>query len=194
MAAAARNTATWISCIDTIACLGLPSVSYHGEHMTRQRSSPASPHCPRLALVLGLPIGGLLRPPREAALPKRRSVALLRLICGVCCHGIQNSSRDHFTHRNAFLQRRPRRVGEDRRAVLWRPCRPDRADASNPRRGAPLDRRGPLLARAELLHAAAGTRGYAACDLCRLAAARHLGRALPRAFSSCCPALSSCWL
>ena len=39
-----------------------------------------------------------------------------------------------------------------------------------------------------------GTRGYAACDLCRLAAARHLGRALPRAFSSCCPARSSCSL
>ena len=39
-----------------------------------------------------------------------------------------------------------------------------------------MDRRGAFPARAQFLHAAAGSRSHAACDLCRLAAPWHVGR------------------
>ena len=63
---------------------------------------------------------------------------------------------------------------------LRRPGGPDRGDASHPGRGEELDFRKPFSACAELLHAAAGPGGAAACDLYRLADApdrrRHHGR------------------
>ena len=52
---------------------------------------------------------------------------------------------------------------------LRRTGRPDLADASGAGRTPALDRRGPVPPRAELLHAAAGTRGDAACRLHRVA-------------------------
>jgi hypothetical protein len=57
----------------------------------------------------------------------------------------------------------------------------DRADAQGAGRGAALDRRGALPARAELLHAAARTRGAAARGLYRLADAPDARRADRRA-------------
>ena len=54
--------------------------------------------------------------------------------------------------------------------------RPDRGDAPHPGRGEALDLREPFPARAQLLHAAAGSRGAAARDLYRLADAPHARR------------------
>ena len=63
---------------------------------------------------------------------------------------------------------------------LRRPGRADRGHAPHPGRGKELDLREPFPARAQLLHAAAGPGGAAACDLYRLAVApdrrRHHGR------------------
>ena len=61
------------------------------------------------------------------------------------------------------------------RAVLRRPGRADRGHAPHRRRREALDRRGPVPARAELLHAAAGPRGAAAGHLYRLADAPDRG-------------------
>ena len=66
-------------------------------------------------------------------------------------------------------------VVPDLAADVRRPGRPDRGHAARARRRAPLDRRAPVPARAELLHAAARPGGPAARDLQRLAAQR-LGR------------------
>ena len=78
------------------------------------------------------------------------------------------------------LRRSLSRLAAGRRAQLRRPGRADRGDAPHPGRGKKLDLREPVPACAELLHAAAGTGGAAACDLYRLAVApdrrRHHGR------------------
>ena len=67
-------------------------------------------------------------------------------------------------------------MGEDRGPQLRRAGRADRGDAPHPGRGEALDRRGPVPARAELLHAAAGTGSAAARGVHRLAAASHARR------------------
>ena len=143
MAAAARNTATWISCAETIAfpksrLFGVFRTTLSRQHL--DLSAPI-PHCHFGATRNPVPTA-------HAAARKRR------------------------TH----LQRGARRLGEDRRSVLRRPGRPDRADASRAGGRAQMDRRGAFPARAQFLHAAARSRGHAARDLCRLAAARHVGR------------------
>ena len=61
-------------------------------------------------------------------------------------------------------------------AELRRSRRADRRHASHPGRGEALGLRGPLPARAQLLHVAARPRGAAARNLHRLASASHLGR------------------
>ena len=63
-------------------------------------------------------------------------------------------------------------MGEDRPALLWRAGGADRADARGRRRREALGLRAALPARAQLLHAATGSGGDAACHLYRLAAAR----------------------
>ena len=68
-------------------------------------------------------------------------------------------------------------LAEDRPAVVRRTGRPDRADAQGAGRREEVDRRAALSVRAQLLHAAAGPRGDAARDLCRLAPARARRRA-----------------
>ena len=62
-----------------------------------------------------------------------------------------------------------------RRALLRRAGGADRRDAPHPRRREALGEPAALPPRAQLLHAAAGTRGAAARHLPRLAAARHGG-------------------
>ena len=59
---------------------------------------------------------------------------------------------------------------------LWRPGRADRPDAPGLCRREEMARRGGIPARPELLHVAAGAGGAAAGDLCRMAAARGVGR------------------
>ena len=78
------------------------------------------------------------------------------------------------------LRRGDEGVGARRRAVLRRAGRPDRGDASHHRRGEEVDRREPLPAGAELLHAAARPRGAAARHLHRLADAQDQGRPVRR--------------
>ena len=90
-----------------------------------------------------------------------------------------------FAGRKDAADERPRRslrrgdegLGARRRAVVRRPGRPDRGDASHHRRGEEVDRRAPVPAGAELLHPAARPRGAAARDLYRLADAQDQGRA-----------------
>ena len=66
-------------------------------------------------------------------------------------------------------------VGQDRHPLLRRSGRPDRAHAPRAGRRAQMDRRAALPQRPQLLHAAAGARGHAACHLRWLAAARPEG-------------------
>ena len=67
-------------------------------------------------------------------------------------------------------------LAEARVHQLRRTGRADRDHAHGARRAPPLDQREAFLARAELLHAAARSRGAAARDLHRLAHAPHVGR------------------
>jgi alanine dehydrogenase len=60
-----------------------------------------------------------------------------------------------------------------RMAQLWRAGRTDRGHASHPGRGEALDRREPLPARAQFLHAASRSGGAAALHLYRLASTSH---------------------
>ena len=92
--------------------------------------------------------------------------------------------------RRTLLQGGTRRLGEDRRSVLWRPGRPDRSHASRACGRAQMDRRGAFPARAQFLHAVAGSRSHAARDLCRLAATWHLGR--PRCWVAVRPSRRPC--
>ncbi len=69
--------------------------------------------------------------------------------------------------------------GHGSRPELRRSRRPDCRDAPDHRRGETLDRRHALPARAELLHAPAGTGGTAARHLYRLASAQDEGALLP---------------
>ena len=84
--------------------------------------------------------------------------------------------------RQPSTRRRPLVPGDEQRlrrywpAILRGPGGADRPHAPRAGRGAPVARRARVLVRAELLHAASGPRGHAACDLFRLASARHAGR------------------
>ena len=106
--------------------------------------------------------------------------------------GDEQDSRSRCRSRHQ-LRRSLSRLAAGRRAQLRRPGRPDRGDASHPGRGEELDLRRPLPARAELLHAAAGAGGAAACDLYRLAAAPDRAAASWPAACSSCPASSPSW-